>query len=425
MPKKRRVIIVAEALVPLSHGGGAHNLHCEVLALKALGYQVTVVFLRAPVSPAGSNPSTADYLQDVDLVDLSQSVPIACNGNSHLNIWQRAIKSINLIGLSSRFGVIDFVYALDSLVRRVGPDIIIAQTFPALLALRKVTSVPILLEMELFPSRMHYLNLGYRVMPNVQGIRKMTALLKFPIVYASLRAQEVALAGRAAHIATMDPGGARFFERHLGRPVSVYRCPFLDQLTDRQFTKQQHKKKIIMIGHLRGLVSLCSLDYLSKYLIERMQREIGKPFELHIIGGYELPERFSHLRNYGNVILRGHIDDIEPEFRTADIVLSTSTFDFGSSTRIRAALAFGSVLVVHRNSSQGIPELVHEYNSLLCEKPGDFIQSINRCFSDPALCETIGRNARATYEKFFSLEAHRIQLASLLAMTLKQGHASS
>jgi glycosyltransferase involved in cell wall biosynthesis len=413
-----QAVFVTEAHAPLSHGGGSMSLHCDVMALKEMGYQITLVHWRNYDSPAKSLSNHQNIFKDVTVVDLSQQVPDVQtrDGDS---------KPLCLSKILSKFGVVNmyanaYADAVEALVNRIKPEIVIVNSYPALVALRKVTAAPILFEMELFPSHLHYLSLIYRVMPGLTGVRKALALARFPVTYVSLKIQEIALAQISTYIAALDPRQAKFTAKKLRRTVSVYRCPVIDQVTNRQFMRHRDKKKIIMVGQLRGLVSLCSFEYLSKHLIDRMRVEIKEPFELHIIGGYELPGRFQHLRDCEGVVFRGHIDDIEPEFRTADVVLSTSTFDFGSSTRLRSALVFGSVLVAHRNSSQGIPELRHEYNALLCETPDDFIHNIQRCFVDQNLCETLGQNARATYEKFFSLEAHRKQMELLIATTLEQ-----
>lgn len=405
-PLVSHVLFVVNGMAPPTHGGGSMDMWCTLSALQAFGARVTVAFWQDQTPAQWVGPAS-ELRHGVTCINLGDSTP--------------PTESRGWFGtdLHTFLGGAAYADRLVELVRDLKPDLVFALTFPALSALRKVTSVPILFEMEPFPSRMEYYRLKYRIMPEARMSDKAVELIRFLLRYARFRVQETQLAAQSTYITSMDPGQASRLEKRLGRPVSVYHVPMMDLRTVRTFPRTTGKKKIILVGHLRGLLSLCSLEFLSRRLIDRMQREL-EPFELHLIGGYELPRRFAALRRHGNVILRGHVDDIEPEFRTADVVLSTSTLPFGSSARIRTALLFGSVLIAHRNSSQGIRELVHERNALLCETPEDYLRHLKRCFADEALCATLRANARRTYEQHFSPQAHQVQLSRLIAVTLEQ-----
>lgn len=421
----RQALLVTEALALPSSGGGGMDTQCHLIALKQLGYHVALAYWREDEAVRTAEPRFKAALAGVALIDLSKRAPpsgLRSGAGEPAGVRVRVLRRLGL-DLEAWFGGRRYAAALREVVSELRPEFVMVHTFPALAALSKIPRVPVLFEMEPFPSHLQALSLRYRTLPSRRGLRKLLAVLKCFLMRPILRRQEVALAARSTHIVAMDPGQGAWLGRKLGRPVSTYQAPILDGLTTRQFDRPR-KKKVILVGHLRGLLSLCSLEYLAEHLADRLWRELEEPFELHIIGDYELPEWLGRLRSYEHIRFRGRIHDIEPEFRTADVVLSTSTLDFGSSTRVRAALAFGAVLVAHRNSSRGVPELRHEENALLCDTPDDFIRNLRRSFTDRELCERLRRNARKTYEESFSLEAHQRQLARLIDITLDRFRTS-
>jgi glycosyltransferase involved in cell wall biosynthesis len=160
--------------------------------------------------------------------------------------------------------------------------------------------------------------------------------------------------------------------------------------------------KISLIGKVNGIATLEGLYIFATNIMPELESlQTDHPFEIHIIGGGEIPANLRGALNKSYIKIRGFVDDIASEYLSSDILLVPTPVDLGFRTRIAEGFSFGSCVVAHSANSAGMPELVNEKNILMAESGSGLARAIARCLESSALREQLGAAARNTYERQF------------------------
>ncbi len=214
---------------------------------------------------------------------------------------------------------------------------------------------------------------------------------------------EAAGAGAAHH--------AEWFRTH-GAPHCTYlRTPMPDPVGDgwralRDRARTDGPPRILLVGHLRGVVTLEGLTLFARDTLPVLERELGVDgFEVRIVGGYEAPMELRASLTRPNVKFLGHLGSVEEEFLTADLLLVPNSIELGMRVRILTGLSFGCCIVTHAANRLGIPELEHDQNALIASSGSGLARAIVRALGDEPLRRRIESGARSTHDRSFSLAA--------------------
>ncbi len=387
----------------------------NVTLLKEMGLHVTLAVLSNSKDELAGAPGQDSYLEGVEFVRIEEPVP------RRKTLIGRLTRQLSLEGW---FPVARYAPALKDLVNRIKPEIVIAYSHLALPALRQVRNTPLLFVITQ-PPRLNYLYQTLLMnLSSANLVGKLKLLLQLPVHYWFLRRFELQIAGWATHVTCTDITQSRHYTRLLGRECSRYRSPTPDILTNRPLaTPKKEGNRIVCVGKLAGTQSTSAFILLQDRLLGLLDARFGDKYSVHLLGGTALQRRVAKLARHPRVFLRGHIADVEPELRAADVILVANTLPFGYSARVRTALCVGAVIVVHTAVTRTIPELRHEHNCLVGRTPQELVDAIERCFTDTALTWHLRGNARATYEKCFSPEAARGDFEALVNRTLREASA--
>jgi glycosyltransferase involved in cell wall biosynthesis len=175
--------------------------------------------------------------------------------------------------------------------------------------------------------------------------------------------------------------------RHHGVDCRYLRTPIPDP-GEPQPAPANDIPRLLLIGHLRGIATLDGLSVF-KAMLPRLESALGvNGFNARIVGGYDLPRELESLGRHPAVTLLGHVDDVDREFREAD------------------------VLVVP--VSAGIPELIHDDNALLAASPPGLARQVIRVLEDRELNARLREAARTTYEQHFTPDVAGGAIADLV-----------
>jgi len=166
-----------------------------------------------------------------------------------------------------------------------------------------------------------------------------------------------------------------------------------------------------MIGHLRGIGTISGLHLFVPEILPRLAAALGdEGFEVHLVGGSDVPELFRGALNHPAVRLRGQLLDPAKEFFHSDVLLAPNPTMTGASARILSGLSFGCCIVAHTDSVVGIPELRHGENCLLAADGIAIASEALRALGDASLRDRLGDAARRLYDECFtpSVAARRI-----------------
>jgi glycosyltransferase involved in cell wall biosynthesis len=169
--------------------------------------------------------------------------------------------------------------------------------------------------------------------------------------------------------------------------------------TDRN---EPEKPRILLVGHLKGAVTLEGLQRFATGVLPRLEDELGADgFEVRLVGGFDAPPKLGRALDRPSVRLLGHVEDAGPEFRSAHVMLVPNSITLGIRVRIITAFAHGCCIVTDRANTLGIPELAHESNALIADSPEGLARETLRALADGPLRARLGVAARETYERAF------------------------
>jgi glycosyltransferase involved in cell wall biosynthesis len=170
---------------------------------------------------------------------------------------------------------------------------------------------------------------------------------------------------------------------------------------------------ILLVGHMKGVVTLEGLRLFANGILPRLERELGVDgFEVRIAGGYDPPADLARALDRPSVRLLGHVEGAEEEFRRAHVLLVPNSITLGIRVRVVTGFSFGSCIVSHRANVLGIPELEPGRNALIGRSPDELAGHVLRALGDAQLRRTLGTRSRETYERHF---APRVSVGEIAA----------
>ena len=203
---------------------------------------------------------------------------------------------------------------------------------------------------------------------------------------------------------------AAWFRRVGVRGCQYLRTPVVDDVGadcegQRARLQRSGKTRVLLIGHLKGTATLSGMYLFAREVLPRLEAELGVDnLEVRVVGGYEPPADLRALLDRPSVRLVGQVEPATGEFLSCDILLVPTPIRLGIRVRILTGFATGSCIVAHSANSLGIPELIDGKNALLGSTGPQLAAAVLRASTDSALRAQLRREARRTYEQYFSLE---------------------
>jgi glycosyltransferase involved in cell wall biosynthesis len=178
---------------------------------------------------------------------------------------------------------------------------------------------------------------------------------------------------------------------------------------------EQEPPAILLVGHLKGVVTLEGLKLFATRILPELERELGPGgFEVRVAGGYDPPPELAPLLDRPSVRLLGHVDDAGAEFRAASLLLVPNSIPLGIRVRVVTAFSHGTCVVTHAANTQGIPELAHEQNALVGGSPEALALETLRVLRDSELRQRLGLGGRETYDREFRPDVSVGRIANVL-----------
>lgn len=210
---------------------------------------------------------------------------------------------------------------------------------------------------------------------------------------------------------------ARGVDAHyLPNPVESEILPEDWRVTREKFLAASPVKRILMVGHLRGVATRTGIRLLAGEILPALSQksDLGN-WEVHIVGGGELPpELQAVLAAHSQVKLRGFVEDLVAEYHQSHLTLVAVSEKIGFRTRLVEAFAYSSPCVVHSNNLYGMPELENGHNSMLSDTGEGLAEAIAQVIENDSLRRDLETNARQTYDEKLSIPVVMGKMYSML-----------
>lgn len=246
--------------------------------------------------------------------------------------------------------------------------------------------------------------------PKMGGISSILAGARQWFRLVEYKRAHFALMSRTDVIANVAASNARIYSED-GHRRSIYiRNVWSDYGSDcrRPASGSSAGRPVKIIGHVGYLTrtgSLFGLRFLFRDLLPQLDQTMGTlDYEIHVIGGGELPIVLRPYASHPRIHMRGYVDDLDSELLSSDMLLLLNNAGpyQAAFTRHMVAWSMGLCLIVHNNSQLAIPEVQHGVNVLSGGTPAEVAAMVRLAAVDCSTNERVRKGGRRTYEDMFA-----------------------
>jgi glycosyltransferase involved in cell wall biosynthesis len=180
----------------------------------------------------------------------------------------------------------------------------------------------------------------------------------------------------------------------------------------------QDQVQILIMGSLKGIASRLGFEFFLNEVLPRLKQKKEKltnEITFRIVGhGEMIPSLKQKLVEEPWVKFVGFVENIEEEYQNCDLTLVNIPVAHGFRTRIAECFSYGLCVVAHAANAEGMPEIKDEINAMISSDPELFVDKLIRVINDKSLRETLGNNARQTFNTSISIDSAVQKLEKIL-----------
>jgi polysaccharide biosynthesis protein PslH len=218
--------------------------------------------------------------------------------------------------------------------------------------------------------------------------------IRFELLSALARGHERRWFGDADRIVVTSPSDAEA----LAAAVSADRIAVIPNGVDLEYfayRPQPEAGRIVFTGNMSWPPNEDAAEHFARDLLPAIRSAI--PGATFWIVGAEPSSRVQNLSSLDGVHVTGTVEDIRPWISSAAAYASPLRFGLGVKNKILEAMATGAPIVATSRSLSGTP-LVDGRHAMIADDDAKFGDAVVQLLADPALCESLSREARRKVE---------------------------
>ena len=161
------------------------------------------------------------------------------------------------------------------------------------------------------------------------------------------------------------------------------------------YRPQPEAGRIVFTGNMSWPPNEDAAEHFARDLLPAIRSAI--PGATFWIVGAEPSSRVQNLSSLAGVHVTGTVEDIRPWISSAAVYASPLRFGLGVKNKILEAMATGAPIVATSRSLSGTP-LVDGRHAMIADDDAKFGDAVVQLLADPALCESLSREARRKVE---------------------------
>ena len=173
----------------------------------------------------------------------------------------------------------------------------------------------------------------------------------------------------------------------------------------------EQREGLVFVGGFQHPPNLDAAEWLIDEILPLIRRELPE-VELHLIGS-KMPERLKS-RTAPGLEVHGFVSDLEPFMNGCRISLAPLRYGAGVKGKVNQAMSHGLPVVATSCAAEGM-YTEHGRDILVADDAAAFAAEVCRLYRDGDLWARLAANGRINVERYFSLDAARRSLESLLA----------
>jgi len=334
-----------------------------------------------------------------DLDDRVQKVPRPSGTANLLQAARRALSPI----LADLYPTVSLGPHLQSLIDLEKPDVLYAFDFSGAAVVNRLARRPSALAAVVDLD--HVTRIAKRSMQEPLALREQFKRTIDIFAQRRLPEWEVSMLKPFERVVDHAAHHAKWLREKGVRQCIYLPNPVVDAVGSRCFRERgeyrvkDSRPKILFIGRLDSTINRPALELLAKEILPILVVELGpEGFQLDVVGHGRLAPDVANRLDCPSVRLRGFVQDAQTEFLSCDVLLVPTPSELGFRTRVAEGFSYGCCVVSHTANALGMPELVHEDNSLLASDGVGLASQTVRALRDSELRHRLERRARETYE---------------------------
>jgi len=172
---------------------------------------------------------------------------------------------------------------------------------------------------------------------------------------------------------------------------------------DASQVEQRKKPTFLFYGTLVALGSRSAFHFMIGKLYPRLLSLWGNNgFQILIAGSRQLtPWAEREIADKPEFKYLGFVDDLDSLMASCHAVIAPIDVPVGNRSRIVTAMAKGTLVIAHKNTSLGNPDLIDGVTCYLARNARQFVRRMQRAVECPRQVEDMISNARDCYERRF------------------------
>ncbi|MEP6897733.1 MAG: glycosyltransferase [Rhodanobacter sp.] len=170
---------------------------------------------------------------------------------------------------------------------------------------------------------------------------------------------------------------------------------------------------LLFLGNFEHAPNIDAARWLIEEVMPRLHEKLPHA-RLHVVG-YAGEQALAGYAS-DEVLVHGHVADIEPILRSVRLALAPLRFGAGVKGKINMAMSYGVPVVTTSIGAEGM-DLVHRRDVLIADDADAFAEAIRELHGDESLWSSLSEQGLAHVDRHFSVEVARSALRDILAGT--------
>ncbi|MCH9697370.1 MAG: glycosyltransferase [Gammaproteobacteria bacterium] len=171
----------------------------------------------------------------------------------------------------------------------------------------------------------------------------------------------------------------------------------------------RQRKDIMFVGGYQHPPNIDAITWFARDIFPLVRKELD--IQLHIIGS-KAPREVSDLQGDG-VVFQGFVEDIEPFVDDCRIAIAPLRYGAGVKGKVNMSMSYGQPVVATSIAAEGMFTR-DGHDILLADNENEFAQAIIKLYNDSKLWNKLSNNGLKNVEKWFSFNAAREALKTVL-----------
>lgn len=227
---------------------------------------------------------------------------------------------------------------------------------------------------------------------------------------STTRAEEISVVEASDLTLSYSDVEIAVLQSHLSHPEKVARAPWVIEVAKERSVEFESTKDVLFLGGFRHPPNIAAVKFFAREVMPRLLRR-RPDVRFRIVGSNPTPEILALASE--NIVVDGYVPSLDEAFDAARVFVVPLIAGAGIKGKVLEAMARGTPMVLSPIAAEGT-SLSHNNDCLLADQVDEWVDAVDRLYSDRELWCRLRENAAALAGERYSFEAGRRRFRSIL-----------